>query len=338
MTRYIVRRTAFAILVVVGVIVLTFVIALVVPGDPAATWAGPHASREQIEQARTDLGLDRPLPTQIGRFFTGVVTGDWGTSLHTKRSVLSDIGRRAPASIELALAALLIAVAIGVPLGLLSARHARRAPDWLVRLGAVLGVSMPSFWLALILQLIFFRWLRILPVAGQYDPDLDHTSPLRDITNMPIVDALLTGNWPVLWSSIQHLVLPAIVIAAYPFGVVTRMVRASVLDTLGEDHVRMVRALGFPERSVFGRFALKLSWNPVLAVLALVFAYSLVNTFLVESIFNWPGLGSYAAASIASLDTPAILGVTLFIAAVYVVTNLAVDLAQAAIDPRIALR
>jgi peptide/nickel transport system permease protein len=116
------------------------------------------------------------------------------------------------------------------------------------------------------------------------------------------------------------------------------MVRASVLDTLGEDHVRMVRALGFPERSVFGRFALKLSWNPVLAVLALVFAYSLVNTFLVESIFNWPGLGSYAAASIASLDTPAILGVTLFIAAVYVVTNLAVDLAQAAIDPRIALR
>jgi len=152
-----------------------------------------------------------------------------------------------------------------------------------------------------------------------------------------MVDALLTGNWPVLRSAAAHLVLPAVVIAAYPFGVVTRMVRASVLDTIGEDHVRMVRALGFPERSVFARFALRHAWNPVVAVLALVFAYALVNTFLVEAIFNRPGLGSYAASAVAALDTPAIVGVTLFVAIVYVLGNLLVDMIQALIDPRIRL-
>jgi peptide/nickel transport system permease protein len=252
--------------------------------------------------------------------------------------VLDDLGHVAPASIELVVAALLIALAAGVPLGLISARWRGRAPDWLVRVIAIFGVSMPSFWLALILQLVFFQRLHLLPVAGQYDPNLDYTHPLTQYTHMPVIDALITGNWVVLRSALAHLVLPALVIAAYPLGVVTRMVRAAVLDTVGEDHVRMVRALGFPERSVFGRFALRLAWNPVLAVVALVFAYSLANAFLVEAIFNWPGLGSYAASAIAALDTPSIVGVTLFVAVVYVVSNLVVDFAQAAIDPRIRLR
>jgi len=335
LSRYIARRVALAILVVVGVVVLTFVIARVVPGDPSATWAGPHARPEQIEAARHRLGLDRPLPVQIVTYFGGILRGDWGVSIHTKRPVLEDIATAAPASIEIVTAALIISLVVGIPLGLVSARWSGRAPDWLVRLSAVFGVSMPTFWLALILQLVFFQRLHLLPVAGQYDPNLDYTSPLTEYTRMPVVDALITGNWPVLGSALAHLVLPAVVIASYPLGVVTRMVRASVLDTLGEDHVRMVRALGFSERSVFARFAMKLAMNPVVAVTALVFAYSLANTFLVEAIFDWPGLGSYAADSVASLDTPAILGVTLFVAIVYVVLNLLVDLVQAAIDPRI---
>jgi peptide/nickel transport system permease protein len=337
-TRYIARRTALAILVVAGVVVLTFVVARIVPGDPAATWAGPHASAAQIQRAAHNLGLDRPLPVQIGSYFAGILTGDWGVSLHTHRPVLRDVMNVAPRSIELVVAALLLALAIGVPFGVASARWRGRSPDWLVRIGAVFGVSMPSFWLALILQLVFFQRLHLLPVAGQYDPNLDYSSPLVQYTRMPVVDALLTGNWPVFWSALQHLVLPAVVIAAYPAGVLTRMVRASILDTLGEDHIRMVRSLGFSERSVVGRFAMRLAWNPVIAVVALVFAYALANTFLVEAIFDWPGLGSYAAASIASLDTPAIVGVTLFIAVVYVASNLLVDLAQAWIDPRIGLR
>jgi peptide/nickel transport system permease protein len=338
LTRYVARRVALAALVVVGVVVLTFVIARVVPGDPAASWAGPHASRHEISLVRHRLGLDLPVTAQIVRYFGGIFRGDWGTSIHTHQPVLSDIGDKAPPSIELVLVALIISLVIGVPMGLVSARWSGRAPDWLVRVGAVLGVSMPAFWLALILQLVFFQRLHLLPVAGQYDPNLDYTHPLTQYTHMVVVDALITGNWAVLASAAQHLVLPALVIAAYPLAVITRMVRASVLDTLGEDHVRMVRALGFSERSVFGRFVMKLAWNPVVAVLALVFAYSLVNTFLVEAIFDWPGLGSYAADSITSLDTPAIVGITLFIAIVYVVANLVVDLVQAALDPRIRLR
>jgi peptide/nickel transport system permease protein len=334
-TRFLVRRLALAAIVVLGVVILTFVVARVVPGDPAVTWAGPRARPEQVEAAREQLGLDRPVPVQIARYLGGVATGDWGESLRTRRPVIEDIARRAPASIELVTVAMVLALAVGIPLGLVAARWRGGAPDILSRLVAVIGVSMPSFWLAIVLQLVFFQWLNVLPVAGSYDPDLDYTSPLRSVTNMPIVDALLTRNWPVLWSALSHVVLPAVVIAAYPAGVITRMVRASVLDTIGEDHVRMVRALGFTERSVFARFALRHAWSPVVALLALVFAYALVNTFLVEAIFNRPGLGSYAADAIAALDTPAIVGVTLFVAIVYVVGNLAVDVVQAVIDPRI---
>jgi peptide/nickel transport system permease protein len=337
-TKYVVRRVALAILVVAGVVVLTFVIARVVPGDPAASWAGPHVSRAELARVRHDLGLDLPLPEQIGKYFVGIAEGEWGTSIHTHQPVLSDLMDRAPASIELVTVALLMALLVGIPLGLLSAKRPGKVSDGVVRVAAVLGVSMPAFWLALILQLLFFQRLHLLPVAGQYDPNLDYTHPLTQYTRMVVVDALITGNWVVLRSAIAHLILPALVIASYPAGVITRMVRASVLDGVGEDHVRMVRALGFPERSVFGRFALKLSLNPVLAVVALVFAYSLANTFLVEAIFDWPGLGSYAANAISSLDTPAIVGVTLFIAVVYVVANLAVDLVQARLDPRIRLR
>jgi peptide/nickel transport system permease protein len=336
-TRYALRRLALAALVIPGVVVLTFVIATVVPGDPARTWAGPRARPEQVEAARERLGLDRPLPVQIGRYLAGVGTGDWGVSLRTRRPVLDDIARLAPASIELVGAATLLALAVGVPLGLVSARFKGRGPDVLARLVAVLGVSMPSFWLALVLQLIFFQALGLLPVAGTYDANLDYTSPLASVTNMPVVDALLTGNWPVFQSALAHLVLPAVVIAAYPLGVVTRMVRAVTLDTMGEDHVQTARALGFSERSILTRFALRHAWNPVVAVLALVFAYALVNTFLVEAIFNRPGLGSYAASAVAALDTPAIVGVTLFVAIFYVLGNLAVDLVQAVIDPRIRL-
>jgi peptide/nickel transport system permease protein len=334
-SRFVVRRVALAAVVVVGVVVLTFVVARVVPGDPAATWVGPRARPEQIEAAREQLGLDEPLPLQIARYLGDVASGDWGVSLRTRRPVIEDIGRRAPASIELVTVAMVLALAAGIPLGVVAARWRGRAPDLLSRVAAVVGVSMPSFWLAIVLQLVFFQWLNVLPVAGSYDPDLDYTSPLRGITNMPIVDSLLTGNWPVLWSALRHVILPAVVIAAYPAGVITRMVRASVLDTIGEDHVRMVRALGFTERSVFARFALRHAWSPVVALLALVFAYALVNTFLVEAIFNRPGLGSYAADAVAALDTPAIVGVTLFVAVVYVLGNLVVDLVQAAIDPRI---
>ena len=338
MTVYVARRVALTVLVVAGVIVLTFVIAHLVPGDPAATWAGPRASAAQVAAARRYLGLDRPPAVQLISYFGGILSGNWGVSIHTHRPVLSDLAVAAPASLELVTAAMIIALVVAVPLGLISARWPGRAGDQVIRAGSILGVSMPIFWMALILQLAFSQRLHVLPVAGEYSPGLLFTHPLTRITGFGLIDAPLTGNWPMFGSICAHMVLPAVVIAAYPAGLITRMIRAQVLDTVGDAHVQMVRALGFPERAVFGRFAMKLAWNPVAAAIALVFGYSLVNTFLVEAIFDWPGLGSYATAAINTLDTPAILGVTLFIALVYVVVNLVVDIIQAAIDPRIRLR
>jgi peptide/nickel transport system permease protein len=335
---YVARRVATAILVVAGVIILTFVISRVVPGDPAATWAGPHASAAQLAAARRFLGLDRPPAVQLASYFGGILTGNWGVSIHTHRPVLSDIGAAAPASIELVTAALIIALIVALPLGLISARWPGRASDQIIRAGSILGVSMPIFWLALILQLVLSDHLHVLPAAGEYAPSLLFTHPLKQITGFGLIDAPLTGNWPMFGSILAHMLLPALVVAAYPAGLLTRMIRAQVLDTIGDTHVQNLRALGFRERTVYGRFAMKLAWNPVISALALVFGYSLVNTFLVEAIFDWPGLGEYANASITALDTPAILGVTLFVALVYVTANLVVDISQAVIDPRIRLR
>jgi peptide/nickel transport system permease protein len=332
---FVARRLALAVVVVVGVIVVTFAVAHLVPGDPASVWAGPHASAAQVAAARKFLGLDRPVAVQLLSYLGGILRGNWGTSIHTHRAVLSDIMTAAPATLELVITALLIAVVLGVPLGLVSARHPGRPADQLIRAGSILGVSMPVFWMALILQLIFSQKLHLLPAAGEYSPGLLFSHPLVKRTGFPVIDSILGGNGPMLGSTLVHLILPAVVVASYPAGLIARMVRAQVLDTIGDTHILNARALGFGEAQIFGRFAMKLAWPPVAAALALVFGYSLVNTFLVESIFDWPGLGSYAAASIATLDTPAILGVTLFVAIAYVVANLVVDIVQAAIDPRV---
>jgi peptide/nickel transport system permease protein len=336
--RFAAQRLALGVLVVVGVVVLTFLIARVIPGDPAVTYAGPRASKAQLEQTRRQLGLDKPVIVQLGDYLQGIATGDWGTSYRTKRPVLDDLRTVLPASIELVTAGLVLALLVGLPLGLISARYHGGVPDILVRIVSVIGVSMPVFWVALILQLVFAQRLGWLPSAGEYDPNLYYTSPLTSYVQMPVVDALMTGNVPVLESSVSHLIMPAAVVALYPAGLLARMVRASVLDTLGESHIRMVRSLGFGDRAIFGRWALRPAMNPVVQVTALVFAYSLANTFLVEAVFDWPGLGSYAANSLQSLDTPAVVGVTLIVAIVYVILNLIVDVAQAVIDPRIRLR
>ena len=216
---YVARRVALAALVVAGVIILTFVIAHVVPGDPAATWAGPHASAAQVAAARRYLGLDRPPIVQLVSYFGGILTGNWGIAIHTHRPVLSYLAVAAPASLELVTAAMIIALVVAVPLGLVSARWPGRASDQVIRAGSILGVSMPIFWLALILQLVFTQRLHVLPVAGEYSPSLLFTHPLTRITGFSLIDAPLTGNWPMFGSILAHLVLPAVVIAAYP-GVV----------------------------------------------------------------------------------------------------------------------
>ena len=335
MTRFLLSRAAQALGVIFGVLVLTFVIARMVPGDPAIAYAGPKATAAEIAAARQQFGLDRPVPQQFVSYLGGLFRGDWGTSLHTKSPVLDDLTRVIPRTLVMVVIALLVAVALGIPLGAFAARSQGRLGDVLGKIVSILSVSFPVFWLAILLQLVFFSKLGWLPAAGPYDSSLDTTSPLYHVIGVPVVDSLLTGNWPVFTSTLKHLVLPVITIAAYPAGATAMVTRAAMLENLGEDHIRMVRALGFSERSVLGRFAMRPSLSPVLSLIALVFAYSLTNSFIVESVFNLPGLGSYAIDSIQSLDIPSIMGVTLFVALLYVILNLAVDVVQALIDPRV---
>ncbi|GAA2296679.1 ABC transporter permease [Streptomyces kunmingensis] len=336
--RYAARRSVLAVVVAVGVVVMTYLIARVVPSDPAGVWAGPRASAAERARIRAELGLDRPVAQQIVSYVAGVLRGDWGLSVLTHRPVLTDLLARLPNTLQLVLAGLLIGVAVGIPAGLAAVRWHGRAPDRLVRSGALLSASIPTFWLALLLQMFFASRLSLLPIAGSYDRAVRAAHPVTTVTGLPLLDAVLTGNGAAAVDLFDHLLLPALVVASYPAAVLARMVRASVLDAVGEPHIQMVRALGFPERTVLGRFALRLAWNPVLQTLALIFGYSLVNTFLVEAVFDYPGLGRYAADAVQSLDVPAVVGVTLLVALLYLAANLAVDLAQAALDPRVALR
>ena len=335
MARYLASRVVQALGVVVGVVVLTFLIARLIPGDPAVAYAGPRATAEQLAAVRERFGLDGSLWEQFVTYLSGIAHGDLGISLHTKAPVVEDLFRVFPTTLVLVTIALLLAAIVGIPLGAMAAHSRGRLGDLVAKVISILMVSMPVFWLAILLQIIFFSRLGWVPVAGEYDTRLDASSPLYTVIGVSVVDALLTGNWVVFRSTLAHLILPVIAIAAYPIGAVAMVTRGTLLENLGEEHVRMVRALGFPERSVFARFALRPSLNPIIALLALVFAYALTNSFIVESIFNWPGLGNYAVKSIQSLDVPAILGVTLVVALMYVVLNLVVDLVQAVIDPRV---
>jgi peptide/nickel transport system permease protein len=333
--RILIRRGLQSVLVALGVGLLAFVITRLLPGDAAATWAGPRASAAELARVRTQLGLDQPLPEQAVRYIADLVTGNWGLSTHTRQPVLSDVAGRFMTSLELVTVALLIAALVGIPLGVLAARWKGRPPDWFAGFSSSILASVPVFWLGLLLQLLIATQLKWLPVAGRWDRTLNDAAVAATRTHMVIVDALLAGNWALLSSGLSHLILPALVIAAFPIGLFARLTRAGLLETMGEEHVRMARAIGYSERTIIWRFALRPSMGPVLSALALVFGFALGNTFLVENLFNFQGLGSYAVDSIAALDAPSIAGTTIFVAIAYLIANLVVDLVRPVMDPRL---
>jgi peptide/nickel transport system permease protein len=230
-----------------------------------------------------------------------------------------------------------IAIVLGIPLGIISAAQNGTAVDHLGRVFAIAGVAVPTFWLAMILQLIFFKQLELLPLAGRLDMMTSLFSPVKHITGLYLIDSLITGNFRALGSALSHIVLPGITLAAYPLGLVVRMTRATMLEVLDEDYIRTARACGLHEVKILTVYALRNAIGPVLTVLALTFAYSLVETFLIESVFTWPGLGYYASNAIMTVDYPAIMGVTLLIAFTYILLNLIVDIALVFLDPRIRI-
>ncbi len=337
MTRFIARRLAGSAAVLLGLSVITFALARLVPSNPAAVYIGPKARPEDIARVTKELGLDRPLPIQYLTYMLDMLTGNWGTSIGTKRPVLEEIVARLPATLELIVAAMVLAVPLGILLGVLSARWQRRPPDLAVRVVSIVGVSLPAFWLGLLLQVVFFRNLHLLPLTGRVDPDLRFSSPIVATTGFYLVDTVLGGNWTAFRDVAWHLVLPALTLAAYPIGLIARMTRASMLEALGQDYVRAARAAGIGERLITYRLALKNALIPVTTVVGLTLAYSLTGTFFVEVVYNWPGLGTFTVKGLLNLDYPVVMGVTLFGAVGYVVINLVVDLAQSWLDPRTRL-
>lgn len=337
MTRFLVKRLGGSVIVLLGLSIITFLLARVVPSNAAAVFIGPRARPDDIARVTEQLGLNRPLPVQYVTYMIQMLTGDWGISIGTKRPVLGEIVSRLPATLELIAAAMLIAIPLGLLLGILSARRPGSLSDSGVRVVTLIGVSLPAFFLGLILQVIFFRGLDLLPLAGRVDSDLRFTAPITAVTGFLTVDALLGLNGRAFFDVMWHLVLPALTLAAYPIGLIARMTRASMLETMSRDYVRTARAYGIGERRIHSRLALRNALLPVLTIIGLVLAYSLTGTFFVEVVFNWPGLGTFAVKAILNVDYPAIMGITLFGAAFYLLVNLVVDVLQAWLDPRIRL-
>lgn len=335
---FILRRLLTSIIVLIGVSIITFTIARVIPSNAAALYIGPKARPEDIARVSVKLGLDKPLPVQYLIYMGDLLHGDLGTSIGTKRPVLLELTSRLPATLELLISGMALAVLIGVPMGVLSARWQGKPMDVLVRTVSIIGVSMPAFYLGLLLQILFFRRLDLLPLAGRFSNSLRFTNPIAPLTNFLLLDALIGQNWIALKDVALHLILPALTLAAYPSGLVARMTRATMLEVMEQDYIRTARAYGVRETVVVYLYALKNAISPTLTVIGLTIAYALTGTFFVEVIFNWPGLGLFTVHSLLNVDYPAIMGITLYGAAMYVLINLAVDLLQAVIDPRISLK
>jgi peptide/nickel transport system permease protein len=330
--RIIVKRLAFLVLVVLGVSLITFVVSHLIPGDPARLIAGERASDAMVQHIRHTLGLDRPWPVQYWRYLQGLLHLDLGTSIRTARPVLEDLETFFPATLELALTALVLATALGVPLGILSAVYRNRAVDQVARTLSVSGISTPAFWLGLLLIIVFYGKLAVLPGGGRLPQGLD---PPARVTGFYLVDSLLAGNRATLAASLKHLVLPAFTLGFVHLGVVARQIRSAMLEQLGEDYVRTARANGLPRWRVVLRHALPNALIPSVTVLGLALGDLLYGAVLTETVFAWPGMGSYVVNSIQALDFPAVMGFAVVVSFAYVILNLVVDLLYLVIDPRI---
>jgi len=334
MVVFILRRLVLLIPILFGVSILTFVVSHVVPGDPARLIAGPHATAAEVAVVRHAYGLDRPLWQQYVTYIGDLLHGNLGISLHTQRPVRDDLSSFLPATIELTAAAMLITIALGIPLGILAALTRNNWPDAVVRLFSTLGVSVPVFWLALVAQLVLYDFLGWFPAGGRLDTTLQ---PPPHITGMYTIDSLLAGNGPLLANSLWHLALPAIVLSLGSLAVVIRMMRGSMLEVLRQDYIRTASAKGLGERLIIWRHAFRNALLPTITVAGLQTGYLLGGAILVEAVFSWSGIGLYTVQSIFTSDYNAVMGVTLMIAALFILVNLLVDVLYAIVDPRIHL-
>ncbi|WP_029058525.1 ABC transporter permease [Stappia stellulata] len=332
-TRLILKRLGISLIVLIGVSMLIFTIARIIPGDPARIALGPSASPEQVEVLREKLHLNEPLPLQYGYFLADLARGDLGVSLYTNRPVTADIAQFLPATLELVLLAGTMMILIGLPLGILSARYRNSWIDGTVRVISILGVSAPSFVWAVILMLLFAYFLPLFPVAGR----ISDSYAIPSVTGFLLVDTLAAGNIAAFANALSHLVLPAFALALSGIGQAARLTRANMVETYGRPYIEMARSYGFPERKIARRYAFRPSLIPSLTIIGLDFAAMLGNAFLVEAVFAWPGLSRYGVAVILRKDLNAIVGTVLVISAMFLIVNIIVDILIAIINPRIRL-
>jgi len=332
--RFCVKRLALLVPVLVGVTVLTFLIARVVVPNPARAWAGLKASQATVQAIAMRYHLNDPLYVQYYYYVRDLLSGDWGISPVTGQPVLENISAFFPATLELAIVAIIIAATLGIPLGGCGTVKQKKPVDHAVRLFALGTYCLPPFLMALVMQLVVFYWLRLLPSGGRLSPFIQ--APPR-ITGLLILDSILTGNVQSLASSLVHILLPATALALLTFGLITRLTRSNMLEILRQDYVRTARAKGLNERVVVFKHALRNGLISIVTVLALLFAWMLSGAIVIEYIFNWPGIGRYAVQSILALDLPAVMGTTLVFTLCVVLVNLVADIGYAVLDPRIRL-
>lgn len=332
MWTYLLRRLLLLIPVLLGLTVLVFAIARLLPGDPVALAAGPNASPAEIAAYGREFGLDRPLWEQYLRYLGGLLQGDFGVSIYTRRPVIEDLRAYLPATLELVLAAMTLAVAIGLPVGMWAAVQRDRWPDYLSRVLALGAISMPRFFLGLLLQLGLAMALGLLPLGGRFP--ITEELPLR-VTGFLTVDSLLAGNFTAFWIACQHLLMPALAMSLSPLATIMRMMRGSTLEVLQQDYVLTERALGLPQRLIITKYVARNAISATLTVIGLYFGWLLGGTVLVETVFDWPGLGLYATKAVVTQDFMPIIGVTLVIGTLFVLVNLLVDLLYGLINPKV---
>jgi peptide/nickel transport system permease protein len=331
MLRFVVRRLLLLIPILFGVSLLVFLWIHALPGTPADSLLGEHATPQQVAAMKRQLGLDKPIFVQYWDYLQTLLSGNLGTSIADQRTVAWEISQRFPATVELALGAMFFAVTVGIPLGFFAAKHYGGLFDHVSLVGSLIGISIPIFFLGLILKWIFAVKLGWLPSIGRENILSDAQHP----TNFYILDAIITRNPAALWDSIRHLILPAIALGSIPLAIVARITRASVLDVQNEDYVRTARAKGLPPRVVDGRHVLRNALLPVTTIIGLQTGLLLSGAVLTETIFAWPGIGSWLANAIFNRDYPVLQGGILFVAIVFVLVNLLVDISYAVINPRI---
>jgi peptide/nickel transport system permease protein len=334
MLRYVISRIAAAAAMVLLSTLVIFLIANTVPGDPVLAQLGDRAASdpEFVARFRTRWGLDLPLWERYWIFLKGLAQGDLGLSIASQRPVSQDISDFAPATLELATIAFALSILVGVPLGILAAVMRDSVIDHLARFVSLIGVSAPTFWLAFIMLAIFYGMLEIAPGPGRLDATA--FAPER-VTGLLLIDCVLAGDWETFWDAAGHLVLPSIVLAASTLGLITRTTRAAMLESLAQDYVRVARAKGLTEPKIVRSHALPNALIPVVTLGGLAYAQLLTGAVMTETVFSWPGLGRYTFRSAVAIDFPAIMGITLLVAVVYVVINFFVDLSYAVLDPRV---